>query len=215
MMMSLYDDDRRRSLGARPLKRVVERWIMTSMSKLLFQGVITEGSKTTITAVDGRCDASYAAGHRLTDVAGWDIASSMPQEALSSILSPTPARTGRTRSRTWDLEQGRVISPFLTDVATHMVGKESRKRPEAREPLKLEQHPDMPAVLESPDARSTLTPVLNSVNKKSNPVFVSEAGQRARVSWGTLGEIQRIRASLPCLRVWSQSRIPQPTPRRG
>uniref|UniRef100_A0A6U6CL65 Clp R domain-containing protein n=1 Tax=Guillardia theta TaxID=55529 RepID=A0A6U6CL65_GUITH len=52
------------SLGARPLKRVVERWIMTSLSKLLFQGVITENSKTTITAVDGRL------GYRVVNATG-------------------------------------------------------------------------------------------------------------------------------------------------
>ena len=38
------------SLGARPLKRVLERVVMTSLSKLVFKGVLVEGSKVSIGA---------------------------------------------------------------------------------------------------------------------------------------------------------------------
>ena len=41
------------SLGARPLKRVLERVVMTSLSKLVFKGVLVEGSKIFIRGTTG------------------------------------------------------------------------------------------------------------------------------------------------------------------
>lgn len=42
------------SLGARPLKRVLERVIMTSLSKLVFKGLLVEGAKVAIIAAGER-----------------------------------------------------------------------------------------------------------------------------------------------------------------
>lgn len=56
------------SLGARPLKRVLERVIMTSLSKLVFQGYLVEGCKVAITAIGQRLTYRITAPDgRMTD----------------------------------------------------------------------------------------------------------------------------------------------------
>ena len=66
------------ALGARPLKRVLERVVMTSLSKLVFKGVLVEGCKVSIGASGDRLayrviqsDGSYADHLESASVSDW------------------------------------------------------------------------------------------------------------------------------------------------